>query len=68
MKNNLQDNRTIMDINELSEHLSISVSTLYKWVSMKQIPYAKVGRRVVFDQEDIKKWFNEHKVMEKASL
>ncbi len=52
----------MLDINHLSEKLTISVSTLYKWVSEKKIPYAKVGRRVMFDERDIEKWFNEKKV------
>jgi len=57
----------IMDVDQLSRHLSISVSTLYKWVSEKKIPYVKMGRRVVFDQGDIEKWIEEQKVTLRTS-
>ena len=52
----------MLNINELSRKLKISVSTLYKWVSQKKIPYSKVGRRVIFDERDIEKWFEEKKL------
>ncbi len=52
----------MLNVHELSQRLKISVSTLYKWVSQKKIPYSKVGRRVIFDERDIEKWFEEKKL------
>jgi excisionase family DNA binding protein len=52
----------MLNVCELSKEIKISVSTLYKWVSQKKIPYAKIGRRVVFDERDIEKWFEDKKV------
>lgn len=56
----------MINIQELAERLDVSISTLYKWTSEKKIPHAKLGRRVIFDECDIEKWFDEKKVRTKA--
>lgn len=45
-----------MTIDELSEELNLSVSTLRKLCHFKQIPYHKWGRRVRFFKPEIRKW------------
>jgi excisionase family DNA binding protein len=48
---------------ELSEYLGISVYTLDSWVSQRrEIPYIKVGTRVLFDIEDVHAWLESRKV------
>ncbi len=44
-----------VDINEVSEYTSIAVKTLYEWASIGKIPSIKIGRRVLFDLNDIDK-------------
>ncbi len=46
----------LIDIMELSKRLSIPTGTLYNWVSQKRIPFVKIGRRVLFDLDEIEKW------------
>lgn len=42
-----------INIKELSKYTSIPVKTLYEWSSIGKIPSIKVGRRVLFDLQDI---------------
>jgi excisionase family DNA binding protein len=46
----------VMNIEELSEKIKVSVSTLRKKVMRKQIPHTKIGGRVVFIEADIDRW------------
>lgn len=52
--------KLVIGIQEVSESLGVSVSTLYKWVGEKKIPCVKMGRLVKFRQGDIEKWLNEN--------
>ncbi|MEE9441242.1 MAG: helix-turn-helix domain-containing protein [candidate division Zixibacteria bacterium] len=38
-------------------------STIDSWVSQKrEIPYVKMGRRVLFDTNDVERWIEKNKV------
>lgn len=41
------------NIKEVSEYTSLPVKTLYEWASLGRIPSIKLGRRVLFDLNDI---------------
>ncbi|MBI5184757.1 MAG: helix-turn-helix domain-containing protein [Nitrospinae bacterium] len=41
------------DIKEVSGYTSLPVKTLYEWASLGRIPSIKIGRRVLFDLNDI---------------
>jgi excisionase family DNA binding protein len=41
------------NIKEVSEYISLPVKTLYEWASQGRIPSIKIGRRVLFDLNDI---------------
>ena len=43
-------------IRDLAKVLTISVPTLYRWTSEKQIPHVRIGGRIFFDPETIDKW------------
>lgn len=53
--------RRLMDVNELSAYMGVSVNTLYGWVSMRKIPYIKAGRLLRFDPQDIESWIADNK-------
>lgn len=40
-------------IKEVSEYTSLPVKTLYEWAGTGRIPSIKLGRRVLFDLNDI---------------
>jgi excisionase family DNA binding protein len=44
---------SLVDINELSQRLSISKGTLYNWVYLRRIPFIKAGRSLRFDLEAV---------------
>jgi excisionase family DNA binding protein len=46
----------VMNIEELSAKIKVSVSKIRKLVMRKEIPHTKIGSRVVFIDADIEKW------------
>lgn len=42
-----------VNIKEVSAYTSLPVKTLYEWASQLKIPSIKLGRRVLFDLQDI---------------
>ena len=46
-------NKRYANIKEVSEYTSLPVKTLYEWAGMGRVPSIKVGRRVLFDLNDI---------------
>ena len=49
-------NRQFLNIEKASEFISISKSNLYKRVAAKEIPFHKVGKRTLFDVDEITLW------------
>ena len=49
----------ILDINEVSNYLKMSVPTIYGRVHRKTIPYYKKGRKLIFKKSDLDKYFFE---------
>ncbi len=48
---------------ELAGLLGLSIFTIDSWVSQRrEIPYVKMGKRVVFDLEDVLRWVESKKV------
>lgn len=54
--------KRFLTIQELSAYLSMPVSTIYKMVETRRIPFIKVGRILKFDVREIDSW------MEKQSI
>ncbi len=42
-----------VDIKKASKYTSLPVKTLYEWAGQGKIPSSKIGRRVLFDLQDI---------------
>lgn len=51
----------LIDINEVADLFSLSVSTLRKMCMRKQIPHHKFGRKVLFYKPEIAKWLQANK-------
>ncbi len=43
------------NIKEVSEYTSLPVKTLYEWAGLGKIPSIMIGRRILFDLNDIDK-------------
>jgi len=58
-------NRRLLNVEELSEYIGLSTSTIYSWVSQRRIPFVKCGRLTKFDLQRIDEWIEESSVGEK---
>jgi excisionase family DNA binding protein len=47
---------------EMSNRINVKKNTLAQWVMQKRIPHIKIGRLVRFDENEVIKWFDSHKV------
>lgn len=45
--------KRLLNINEVSEYLRISIKTLYQWTSQRRIPHFKQGNMIRFDIEEL---------------
>ncbi len=45
-----------MNIEQASQYLGFSKSTLYSWAHQKRIPYVKIGGRLRFDKRKLDAW------------
>ena len=48
--------RNYLTVSELGKYIFMSESYIYKKVESNHIPYRKIGRRVLFVQEEIDQW------------
>ena len=60
--------KRLLNIKEASEYLGVKENTLYCWVSQKKIPYVKLGRKTLFDIEDLNRFIEENKVKAEWNL
>lgn len=47
---------------ELSQMLSVPLSTVYYWTHIEFIPHIKLGRYVRFESQNVMKWLSERQV------
>jgi len=47
---------SILTIQDITEYLRVSPSTIYRLLKKKQLPAFKVGRDWRFDREEIDRW------------
>lgn len=46
----------MLDVKQLSEYLNISISLIRKLVRKSEIPYNKIGAKILFPKSDIDIW------------
>ena len=56
MENLESEKVSMLTTHELSQWIRVKESTIRKWVCYDRIPYLKVGRLVLFQEEDIRLW------------
>jgi excisionase family DNA binding protein len=52
--------RLLIPVKEASAWLGISAFTLYSWALSHRIPHYKIGKRVMFSKDDLKRWVEGH--------
>jgi excisionase family DNA binding protein len=53
--------RPLLSIKRASELTGLSVATLYKYVLLRIVPFVKLGTRVLFDEDRLAAWIDEHR-------
>lgn len=56
-------NQPLMNVQEVAQRLNMAVTTIYKMVNQRRIPYVKIGGALKFDLAALEKWLKEHTVM-----
>jgi excisionase family DNA binding protein len=51
----------LMSVKEASAWLSMPAFTLYSWAQSRKIPHFKIGKRVMFSEQDLRRWLDEHR-------
>ncbi len=47
------DKKRLISVEEAAKYLGVQKSTIYSWAWRRKIPSVKMGRRLLFDQEDL---------------
>ncbi len=53
--------KPLLNIKQASELTGLSVATLYKYVFLRTIPFVKLSTRVLFDEDSLAAWIDEHR-------
>ena len=56
-------NNALLNVQEAARYLNITASTLYRWIHQKKIEYVKIGSRVLFSEDILKKFVEQNTVL-----
>jgi excisionase family DNA binding protein len=51
-----------LSVVEAAQRLGVSPYTLRSWLRARRLPYHRLGRRIVLDQEDVRQFLLRHRV------
>ncbi len=54
------DNEKVFTVSDLAEYLKVEESWIYKQVSLRAIPFFKLGKYVRFRKSEIDRWITKH--------
>lgn len=57
------NDQKFFDVKGVAVYTTLSRSTIYKMVMRGQIPFRKIGKRTIFDKEEIDNWIHNQGVM-----
>lgn len=60
--------KKLLSIEEAAEFLSIPQNTIYQFTSKRIIPFIKLGRRLVFDKEELLEWVKQNRKTTKKEI
>lgn len=68
-RQNEEDQRKFLNVDEASSYLGVSKSCLYKKMSNREIPYYKPGgKKVYFKPEDLDNWVFQNRISSEDEL
>jgi len=50
----------LLSVREAADYLGLKVSTLYKYKLCGTVPFVKLGSRLLFDPEKLRRWIEQH--------
>ncbi|MHC9544630.1 MAG: helix-turn-helix domain-containing protein [Vulcanimicrobiota bacterium] len=53
---------SLLTIEEAAEYLRLKPKTIRNWISMRKIPYRKIGRYIRFDRKSLELWAQRQEV------
>ena len=53
--------KRLLSVEQASDYLGVKKSTLYSWAGRRNIPSVKMGRRLLFDIEDLERLIDARK-------
>jgi len=53
--------KRLLSVGEAATYLGVQKSTIYSWAWRRKIPSVKMGRRLLFDREDLDRIIEERK-------
>ena len=59
--NKKENQMNIVAVKGLSDTLSVKQSTIYMWVEQKRVPHFRIGKKILFDSDEVLKWLIAHK-------
>ena len=68
MSETASDTREVMDAHQVADYLGLAVSTVYKKVEYREIPFTKVGTLLRFPKWLIDRWLTERAVRPDETL
>jgi len=49
----MTEEKRLLGVEEAAKYLGVQKSTIYSWAWRRKIPSVKLGRRLLFDREDL---------------
>jgi len=63
-----ENQKPYISIDEASEYLSLSKSTLYSYTAKKIIPFYKIRRKILFKVSELNDFIESHRVMSESEI
>lgn len=58
----------ILNLDQATEYLSLSKSTLYKFTSQREIPHFKKGKKIYFRKKELDDWLTQLRIATKDEI
>ena len=52
----------LINLETVSEILGVAPKTIHNWVSLRKVPYVKVGQKVMFRPKSLESWLNRKEI------
>ena len=57
-----------LTVDDICQYLSVSKETVYKWIEKRNMPGHRVGRRWMFEKEELDDWVRSGSAADKAGV